>query len=288
MAPDVLTLAFRPRRHHHLGVEASTIADLRHRAAALLGRPQRLLFFSLLVFTAGESQHMVDFQPVVCGPGDALFITPQQVFQLSLPPACEGYAIIYRPDALPPDDEVEQLLADETGQARCLYRTDAADRQLLLSDCEALLQTYQRGASGVLPARILGYQLRIILTRLATLRLREGASRPESGAYPSLVRRFRVLLEQQYRQSRALSAYARQLHCAPRTLQRAVERVTGQTGKRFIDARVMLEAKRLLAHTNDPVGAIGAALGFSEPTNFVKYFQRHEGDSPERFRQRYR
>jgi AraC-like DNA-binding protein len=288
MAPELLTLAFQPRRHPHLGVEVSTIADLRRRAAALLGRPQRLLFFSLLVFTAGESQHMVDFQPVLCGPGDALFITPQQVFQLSLPPTCEGYTIIYRPDALPPDDDVEQLLADETGQAHCLYRADPADRQLLLSDCEALLQTYLHGASDALPARILGYQLRIILTRLATLRLSGGASRPEPGVYPSLVRRFRALLEQRYRQSRSLSAYAQQLHCAPKTLQRAVERVTGQTGKQFIDARVMLEAKRLLAHTNDPVGSIGASLGFSEPTNFVKYFQRHEDVSPERFRQRYR
>ncbi|GAB4210283.1 MAG: AraC family transcriptional regulator [Roseiflexaceae bacterium] len=288
MAPDLLTLAFQPRRHSHLSVEASTIADLRQRAAALLGRPQRLLFFCLLVFTAGESQHTVDFQPVVCGPGDVLFITPQQVFQLSLPLACEGYAIIYQADMLPPDDDVEQLLVDETGQANCLYRSDPANQLLLLSDCEALLQTYLHDVSDVLSARILGYQLRIILTRLARLRLPAAATRSEPEGYPSLVRRFRALLEQQYRQSRALSAYARQLYCTPRTLQRAVERVTGQTGKRFIDARVMLEAKRLLAHTSDPVGAIGTLLGFSEPTNFVKYFQRHEGVSPERFRQRYR
>jgi hypothetical protein len=54
--------------------------------------------------------------------------------------------------------------------------------------------------------------------------------------------------------------------------RRGLLRVDGQgVHRRAGDAG----GQRLLAHTNDPVGAIGASLGFSETTNFVKYFQRY-------------
>ncbi len=48
----------------------------------------------------------------------------------------------------------------------------------------------------------------------------------------------------------------------------------------------VLEAKRLLAHTNQTVAAISEELGFSEPTNFVKFFRSRGGLLPGAFRER--
>ncbi len=45
-----------------------------------------------------------------------------------------------------------------------------------------------------------------------------------------------------------------------------------------------LEAQRLLAHTDLPVATIGRALGFSEATNFGKFFTRQTGNTPGDFR----
>lgn len=60
--------------------------------------------------------------------------------------------------------------------------------------------------------------------------------------------------------------------------------MTGLTAKEVIDGRVTLEAKRLLAHTDLPVAAIAARLGFSEPTNLGKFLTRQAGASPGAFR----
>jgi AraC-like DNA-binding protein len=46
-----------------------------------------------------------------------------------------------------------------------------------------------------------------------------------------------------------------------------------------------LEARRLLAHTDEPVAAIARRLGFPEPTNFGTCFTRHTGVTPGPFRQ---
>ncbi|MNL40944.1 DNA-binding transcriptional regulator AraC [compost metagenome] len=55
----------------------------------------------------------------------------------------------------------------------------------------------------------------------------------------------------------------------------------------MIDQRVMLEAKRLLVHTHESIKEIGFALGFEEPTNFVKYFRKHSGLTPVAFRDKF-
>ena len=41
-----------------------------------------------------------------------------------------------------------------------------------------------------------------------------------------------------------------------------------------IAARIVLEAKRMLAHTGLPVGTIAQTLGFEETTHFSKFFKR--------------
>jgi AraC-like DNA-binding protein len=54
----------------------------------------------------------------------------------------------------------------------------------------------------------------------------------------------------------------------------------------MLTQRIVLEAKRLLAHSLAPVAAIGETLGFDEATNFVKFFRRETGLTPGAFRAR--
>ncbi|MBL0210704.1 MAG: AraC family transcriptional regulator [Holophagaceae bacterium] len=71
---------------------------------------------------------------------------------------------------------------------------------------------------------------------------------------------------------------------AAATLNRATLDLAGVTAKAFIDGRVLLEGKRLLAHTDLSVAQIAAYLGFSEATNFAKFFKRGSGSGPREFR----
>jgi hypothetical protein len=52
----------------------------------------------------------------------------------------------------------------------------------------------------------------------------------------------------------------------------------------LVDDRVALEAKRLLAESDLPVAEVGARLGFTEATNFGRFFARTVGSSPGAFR----
>jgi AraC-like DNA-binding protein len=102
----------------------------------------------------------------------------------------------------------------------------------------------------------------------------------EAGIFGRLIRE----VEQGFARTRRVEEYAARLGCSVRTLTRACLAATGRSAKQVIDDRVALEARRLLACTQLPVAEVGQRLGFTEPTNFGRFFQREVGCSPGAFR----
>jgi AraC-like DNA-binding protein len=80
-----------------------------------------------------------------------------------------------------------------------------------------------------------------------------------------------------------LSAVARQLAMAPRTLQRRLA-AEGTTFERLTDDVRRRTAERLLRDASLAVGEIGYLLGFSEPSAFQRAFRRWHRLSPLAFR----
>jgi AraC-like DNA-binding protein len=83
---------------------------------------------------------------------------------------------------------------------------------------------------------------------------------------------------------RRVEDYARTLGYSPRTLSRATMASAGVGAKDFVDRRVILEARRLLAHSDRSAEQIATQLGFSSATNFSKFFRQRTGASPIAFR----
>ncbi|GAA3572971.1 hypothetical protein GCM10022222_66530 [Amycolatopsis ultiminotia] len=52
------------------------------------------------------------------------------------------------------------------------------------------------------------------------------------------------------------------------------------SAKRFLDERIALEARRRLVTTDSSVATIARELGFTEATNFVKFYRRLTGTTP--------
>ena len=57
-----------------------------------------------------------------------------------------------------------------------------------------------------------------------------------------------------------------------------------RTVSEIIQERVILEAKRLLAHSGMSVSEIAYKLGFNDNSYFGRYFKKAVGIPPERFR----
>ena len=101
----------------------------------------------------------------------------------------------------------------------------------------------------------------------------------------SILIKFKKGLEENFVICKTVKSYADILCVTPKKLNEVTNRYWGKTAKRIIEERLLLEIKRLLIHTNQTIKEIGSSLGFSEPTNFNKFFKRHLQHTPLEFRE---
>ena len=120
--------------------------------------------------------------------------------------------------------------------------------------------------------------LRVLL--LHAERLHAGSTPPLSAA----LERFFTILERDHARTRSVEHYAKAAGISKRRLGELLAARTGKSTKQIIDERVILEAKRLLAHTEISVKELAAQLAFDEPTNLVKFFRHHTRETPLGFR----
>lgn len=107
-----------------------------------------------------------------------------------------------------------------------------------------------------------------------------------SGRRRQLVARFGELIERRFRLNHSIAQYAAALHVSESRLRSACLALSGQSPVQLIHARIMLEAKRQLHYTDNPVSEIAYGLGFDDPAYFTRFFSRRAGVSPRGFRSR--
>jgi AraC-like DNA-binding protein len=176
----------------------------------------------------------------------------------------------------------------EAAAPQSLLALRAPERPAVGRAFGAVLDEYNRTDGSPLAAAVLRHLVSALLLMLA----RSSAAGQDAAALPGAAARvygrFVQELERNFAQARSVVWYARALGYSEKTLLRACQAMAGAPPKELIDRRVALEAKRLLAHTQDAVGNIAADVGFTETTNFVKFFRRREGIAPSEFRARQR
>jgi AraC-like DNA-binding protein len=91
-------------------------------------------------------------------------------------------------------------------------------------------------------------------------------------------------LEQKFIETKSPSDYARALHISTPYLNECVRDVTGFPVSYHIQQRVILEAKRLLYHSNKTVKEIAAELGYDDHAYFSRVFTKITGMTALAFR----
>ncbi|MFB5678857.1 helix-turn-helix domain-containing protein [Paenibacillus terreus] len=70
----------------------------------------------------------------------------------------------------------------------------------------------------------------------------------------------------------------------PEYLSQLFKKETGLTLMNYIQWERIEEAKKLLAHSNEPISTIGARLTFYDQSHFIKVFKKHTGVTPKQYR----
>ena len=268
------------------GATTLSVAELRElTGSGCLRDAQRIQFFLLLLFTEGAGEHMVDFVNHPVRSNTLLLVKPGQVQQFCLNPSLEGRLIVIDPLFLPPEPAATHGSPFRVWWPTCIELSDDLVGRFLAAAADISADSVSFAGN---PTRrlLLQHQLCTLLLRL---RLHTEGDVPAAapGKVYSLVARFKELAEEEYFLHRSIPYYAERLGCSQKTLTQACLTVEARTAKGMLDERILLEAKRLLAHGGDGVAQIAQHLGFSETTNFIRFFKKYEQVTPAQFRDRH-
>lgn len=252
--------------------------------------PSRLIphfhdFFQLFLIQ-GPARLMHDFREFDVNGVALFFLSPGQVHTIypraedmsgtvasftqaffdhqSPPPSMLFELPFFFASGMPPWFQVEQR---EAGRVLALF-----------SD---LQREYDGGRRGVMEA--LRALLRLLFIEASRL---EAASQPvrEPSRAALLARQFQLALEHHFREWQALAPYAKQLGVTVNHLNDVIHDETGHSAGELIRHRRLLDAKRMLLHSDLSVSEIGYQTGFQDPSYFSRFFRRYVGETPARFR----
>jgi AraC-like DNA-binding protein len=242
--------------------------------------PTRLAFHIVQFVLSGAGAHWVDFERVPLEPGDVLHVRPEQVHWFDPDVGHEALILCFEPSAL----EAAHIPQPARWQVSAVLRPEQSDFRIL-TELLRVQEVLDTEAAQLRAATVAPHVLGTVLAGLANVVAAQHRGMDlMAQRYEALVLEFEELLELQHASSRSQAWYAGELRTSPRTLARACRQARNSSPKRMIDLRVVLEAKRRLATSTDTVEAVGDALGFSETTNFVKFFRRIVGAPPDAFR----
>ncbi len=100
----------------------------------------------------------------------------------------------------------------------------------------------------------------------------------------NLYLRFCDLLNKEIQVVNHVAHYASQLNTSPQNLSAACKKQVNLTASEVLADYIIKEAKRLLYYTSNNISEIAFILGFSDKSNFSKYFKRYTGITPSVFK----
>lgn len=279
---EIIDVAYRPGLSAPVGMDVVDFAELRARGRQReidLTAPQRPDFHHLIHVAADAEPlpHAVDFAAHVIEPGGWLWVRPGQVHQYAAGPGgaltrSRGAIVIWRPGFVTVDPPLSETPVLPTGPTARLV--DLARRHLFAEYAE--LGTLTLEAHN----RVLRMLLAVLLLRLAHAGPEPSTAISPNGPFA----RFRAAVERDFTRTHRVADYAAALGYSTRTLTRAALAAAGTTAKAYLDARIILEAKRLLVHSDAASADIARHLGFGTPGDFSKFFRKHDGRTPLAFR----
>ena len=249
--------------------------------------PHRNEFYQILWFKNSNCYHTVDFNRIKIEPNTLLFLNKNSVQQFDKQVSSQGKVILFT------DGFYGEAASDlEYLKSSILFNDLLSIPTVSLNQNQDVFSVVLDQMEQELSVEKDRFQSSLVRNYLKNflllserMRRNQNFGEIKKGPDLTLVMRFRELLESQFDNEKLVSQYVSQLLVTKKRLNEATSKVLGKTPKEIIDHRVMLEAKRLLAHTHDTVKEIGYRIGFKEPTNFVKYFKNHNNHTPNEFRE---
>jgi AraC-like DNA-binding protein/mannose-6-phosphate isomerase-like protein (cupin superfamily) len=257
------------------------VTDIDH-----LTHPHRHDHFALFFVTAGQGEHLIDFEEYELRAGRVFLIAPGQIHAWRRFRGVKGFVLLFTKEFFTLTLQYKELRAYLFFNNIYKHAYLDVDRQTgqhlrdLLMSIEQESQHHRTYSQNIIRSYI-----NIILFELTGIYER---SLPSSVGYHTVdvkIREFEGLIEKNFKKYHLVADYAVILHITPNYLNAICTRRKGKPAGEVIRDRIILEAKRLLTHSDRTITQIAYELGFEDNSYFGRFFRKYCGQTPAGFRE---
>ena len=288
MTDEIPYIQFKSRYTKIEGIEIITFEELISRKDNLSHLPEKahqLDFYMLVFYTDGETEHLIDFVWHKVKKNTMFYLSKGQINAFKFTDEIKGYVILFTEEYFKkhlnyiPNDTVIRLFTSHLFSPKIqIPETSNVISYIILlfNEFYALNEYYNK-------ENIISSLYTIIFSKIEELKKSQTHYIKESDKLIQFLN-FQNFLKENYRISRNADYYASKMNITYKHLNVVCKDVINITVKQFIDEFVILEAKRNLVNSNIKSTELAYLLGFEESTNFIKYFKKHTGFTPNRFK----
>ena len=251
--------------------------------------PHRHTYYEIFWIMGGSGTHYIDFENYPFQPNTLFFITPGQIHFPIIKESLSGYVLLFTDDFL----SLNRLDHNFLRGFDFFHRVDHPPAMHLSTEqsvhfdnfCRDLLAEYQSENFGKLVVlQSLLQQFLIQAQRFYHVKVTPA----KLSAGDALVQQFIRLIDIHYLEKQSVQEYASLLAVTAGHLSDTTRKVLGVPPSQLIHQRLVVEAKRLLLHSDQSVVEIGQRVGFADPSYFTRFFKRETKQSPSTFRTSFR
>jgi AraC family transcriptional regulator, transcriptional activator of pobA len=248
--------------------------------------PHRHDFYEILFITRGHGNHIIDFHDYKIKPNTIFFLSPGQIHELELSEDIKGYIFLFTSEFYLLNKQDKNHLLELpffysiSSENPPLYLEKSGDYDLLLDLFRQACDENNKNLDD--SPELISSILDIILIICKRLYPRQTEEKKKKGHL--LVKKFKQLIEEKYKENIPVKEYAALLSVTASHLSETVKSITGKTSTDLINNKMILEIKRMLMHSDLGISEIAFQLNFSDQSYFSKYFKNITGMTPNEFR----
>lgn len=270
-----------------LGFEITSVGEIYSRSRGLLITPHRNAFYNIIWFQQGSPVHLIDFKPVQIHSDVLLFVGKDtvQIFDSKTP--FDAKIILFTDDFFCKEDSDTKYLGSNIlfNDFLDISKIELLNASDMFKALWSLMELEQNRAADHYHRDLLKNYLHNFLLLAEREKRKQGFKEIPKNLELDYLLLFKDVLEKDFKVQKSVKYYSDHLCIPNKRLTHATLKTLGRTPKQMIEERVLLEAKRLIVHSNESVKSIGFTLGFDQTTNFIKFFRKHTETTPNRFRE---
>lgn len=161
-----------------------------------------------------------------------------------------------------------------------------AETLSILSETASLCIQFSERKHEKLFNSILKESCNTLVTLVISQYLAQSKTKDNPSRFETITKSFKSSLEHDFTSIKSPAEYAKSLNISTPYLNECVKNTTGYPVSYHIQQRVVLEAKRLLCHSDKSIKEIAGLLGYDDYSYFTRLFVKVTGMTPLTFRTR--